>query len=147
MTANPEDVLPIDEGDLEDIQSCAAYVKEIYTYLLQTEEQYKMDPNFLQRQTEISSEDRTVLLDWLSRAHSKFNLANESYFHTIALFDRLLELVPICKCDLKVVGMACLLIASKYEQSYIPSLRHYVDLLLQDGSARYCNCEQCQFRY
>ena len=88
-----------------------------------------------------------MLLDWLSRAHSKFNLANESYFHTIALFDRLLELVPICKCDLKVVGMACLLIASKYEQSYIPSLRHYVELLVQDGNSRYCNCEQCQFRY
>ena len=56
-----------------------------------------------------------MLLDWASRAHCKFNLANESFFHTVSLFDKLLEKVNIFAPDSRLLVIACLLIASKFE--------------------------------
>jgi hypothetical protein len=37
IETNPEDVLPIDLDDIDDIQACAKYIKEIYAYLLFSE--------------------------------------------------------------------------------------------------------------
>ncbi|CAL6010958.1 G2/mitotic-specific_cyclin B [Hexamita inflata] len=147
IAANPDEMLPIDQADVEDIQACAQYVKEIYTYLLQSEETYNIDPEFLSRQENFNADDRTLLYDWVSRAHSKFNLANESFFHFIAIFDKILEKTKLFSYDSRLTAMACLLIASKFEQSYIPSLRHYIEILMQEQSLRFVNCEQCLYKY
>ncbi|EFO64661.1 G2/mitotic-specific cyclin B [Giardia lamblia P15] len=132
--ANPDketDILDIDLIDKDDIQACAEYVREIYEYLLQSEGKYMLGSDFLSNQIDFDAEDRTLLVDWISRCHTRFNLANESFFHCIAIFDSYLSRVVVPKTSNRLVGICCLFIAAKYEQSYIPSLRHFVEALTQ----------------
>lgn len=70
-----------------------------------------------------------MAIDFISRYHTKFNLANESFFQFIMIFNKVVDKIQICKYDIKIIAVACFLIASKFEQSYIPSLRHYVQIL------------------
>ncbi|KAH0574623.1 G2/mitotic-specific cyclin B [Spironucleus salmonicida] len=145
LASNPEDVLPVDREDMDDIQACAQYVKEIYAYLLFSENKYRLPENFLANQSSYDDTERALLIDWTSRAHSKFALANESFFHFVSILDTLAARVPMLQYDFKLISIACLLIASKYEQSYIPSLRHYVEIITQEPQIRYVNCDSCLY--
>ncbi|TNJ29914.1 G2/mitotic-specific cyclin B [Giardia muris] len=132
--SNPDketDILDIDLVDKDDIQACAGYVREIYEYLLASEGKYQLSPGFLDHQADFTAEDRTVLVDWIARCHTRFNLANESFFHCVTILDTYLSRCEVSRANSRLLGIACLFIAAKYEQSYIPSLRHFVDALNQ----------------
>lgn len=128
--ANPDketDILDIDLADADDIQACAQYVKEIYSYLLHAETKFQISPDFLAAQSELTPDDRTLMIDWSSRNHTRFNLANESFFHFVCILDAYLSMVPVSRADSRLIATSALLIAAKFEQSYIPSLRHFVE--------------------
>ena len=58
--------------------------------------------------------------------HLKFKLVPDTLFLTIALIDKYLELKPVTRQNLQLVGVACFLIAAKYEEIYPPEIRDLV---------------------
>jgi cyclin B len=68
---------------------------------------------------------RAVLIDWLVDVHYKFKLLPETIFLTVNLIDRFLEKVSISRKKLQLVGVACMFIASKYEEIYAPELKDF----------------------
>jgi len=136
-------ILDIDRDDMDDVQACAQYIREIYEYLLKAEVTYAVPPDFLSRQTDFGPDDRTLLLDWISKIHMRFNLANESWFHCCAVLDRYLCIQQVPRLQSRLLGITILLISAKFEQSYIPSLRHFVEALnsCEEEYVPRCHCQ------
>ena len=48
----------------------------------------------MQRQPQVNSKMRAILIDWLIQVHLKFNLLQETLYLTISIIDRYLQ---VCK--------------------------------------------------
>ena len=71
---------------------------------------------------------RETLIDWLVEVHAKFKQVPETLFLTVNIIDRFLELKSTRRSKLQLVGVAALLLASKYEEIYPPEIRDLVYL-------------------
>lgn len=69
---------------------------------------------------------RKVLVDWLVEVHLNFKLLPETLFITISLIDRYCERKQIKRSDFQLVGVACMLIATKYEEIYPPFIKDFI---------------------
>lgn len=84
----------------------------------QIREHVKFD--YMTRQADLVEKFRTILIDWLIEVHYKFQLRSETLFLTVALIDRYLNVMPVPRTQLQLVGVTAMLIASKYEEIYPP---------------------------
>ena len=80
----------------------------------------------MKRQTHVNEQCRAILIDWLINIHGKFKLLPETLFITINLIDRYLSVVRIEKDVTQLVGVAALLIATKYEEIYPPTVKDFI---------------------
>ncbi|XP_048886021.1 G2/mitotic-specific cyclin-B2 [Brienomyrus brachyistius] len=115
----------IDEGDADMPQLCSEYVKDIYVYLWELEAQQSVRPKYMQGY-EINERMRALLVDWLIQVHSRFQLLQETLYMTIAIIDRFLQVQPVSRRKLQLVGVTAMLIASKYEEMYAPEVSDFV---------------------
>jgi len=123
MTGNLDN---IDERDKEDPLCATAYVEEMYNTFREKEETTSVRPLYMESQKYINERMRAILVDWLVEVHLKFKLVPETLYLTINLIDRYLERADVSRPKLQLVGVTCLLIASKYEEIYPPELRDLV---------------------
>ena len=56
----------------------------------------------------------------------KFKLWPETLYITINLIDRFLSLTKVEKQDVQLVGVAALMIATKYEEIYPPTVKDFI---------------------
>lgn len=76
---------------------------------------------------------RSVLLEWLIEVCEVYKLHRETYYLTIDYLDRYLSTsTEISKNQLQLIGVTCLLIASKFEEIYPPKLSEFA--YITDGS-------------
>ncbi|XP_067297862.1 G2/mitotic-specific cyclin-B2 isoform X1 [Pseudorasbora parva] len=109
----------IDEGDADMPQLCPEYVKDIYVYLQSLEGQQSVRPRYM-RGYDINGRMRALLVDWLIQVHSRFQLLQETLYMTVAILDRFLQVQPVTRKKLQLVGVTAMLIACKYEEMYVP---------------------------
>nr|KAF6499361.1 cyclin B2 [Molossus molossus] len=115
----------IDNEDWENPQLCSDYVKDIYQYLRQLEVLQTINPHFLDGR-DINGRMRAILVDWLVQVHSKFRLLQETLYMCIAIMDRFLQVQPVSRKKLQLVGITALLLASKYEEMFSPNIEDFV---------------------
>jgi len=130
-----EDV-QMDDGSIDDIDSDDAgnpqlvveYVNDIYGYLRHLESVQNVKPDYLAGQTELLPKMRAVLIDWLVGVHLQFHLLQETLYTTVAILDRFLqvEVGSVTRNKLQLVGVAAMLVASKYEEIYAPEVKDFV---------------------
>lgn len=95
------------------------------------------------QQTDLTPGMRGILLDWLADVGLKFKvcrrqwarrgrgltraqLLNDTTHMTVMLVDRYLATRPnVARKQLQLVGVACMLVASKYEEIYAPEVRDF----------------------
>nr|CAH7750454.1 unnamed protein product [Callosobruchus chinensis] len=69
---------------------------------------------------------RSVLVNWLVEIHADFEQKPETLYLCVSIVDRYLQTNPLVgRTSLQLVGTAALLIASKYEEMYLPSLSDF----------------------
>ena len=71
---------------------------------------------------------RQILIDWMIDVHDSFDLKEQTLhlaLHYLADYSALRE---ISKEDYQLAGIACLWIASKYEEIYPPRTRNYIEV-------------------
>jgi len=113
----------IDASDKSNPQEVCEYVNEIYTRFRETEGEHGPTVGILVYQYDINEKMRSILFDWLVEVHMKFRLKTETLYLTVNLIDRYLGVVhDVPRSKLQLVGVACLLLASKYEEIYPPDL-------------------------
>ena len=117
----------IDELDDEDPQCVAEYVTDIYRHLRAKERRYALDAGYMRKtQSDLNPGMRGILLDWLADVGLKFKLLNDTTHMTVMLIDRYLATRSnVCRKQLQLVGVACMLVASKYEEIYAPEVRDF----------------------
>ncbi|CAK8676804.1 unnamed protein product [Clavelina lepadiformis] len=115
----------IDVNDAENPQLCSEFVNDIYHYMLYLESQYPIRPGYL-KDTGLKSRMRCILVDWLIQVHHRFQLLQETLYLTIAILDRFLQVHPVPRAKLQLVGVTAMLLASKYEEMYPPEVCDYV---------------------
>ena len=76
---------------------------------------------------------RSVLLEWLIEVCDVYKLHRETYFLAVDYLDRYLSVSEnVSKNKLQLIGVTCLLIASKFEEIYPPKLSEFA--YITDGS-------------
>ncbi|KAK9820270.1 hypothetical protein WJX72_008376 [[Myrmecia] bisecta] len=116
----------IDSADKNDPLAASEYVGDIFSYYRRVEPLYRVAPDYMSKQNDINDKMRAILVDWLVEVHLKFKLMPETLFLTTNLIDRFLELKPVTRKNLQLVGVTAMLIASKYEEIWAPEVRDFV---------------------
>jgi len=123
-----DEVDDVDVDDLDNPQLVADYVKDIYKYLRQIEDEQSIKAKFLSG-TEITGKHRKILVDWLILVHLRCSLLQETLYLTVAILDQYLQLDRTTRKDnLQLVGVTATFIASKYEEMYLPEISDFVYL-------------------
>ena len=104
----------------------AEYCGPILKHMLEEERSDLPSQSYMNRQVDINEKMRGILVDWIIEVHLKFKLLPETLFLTVNLTDRYLEKTQISRTRLQLVSVAALLIASKYEEIYVPELCDFV---------------------
>ncbi|XP_073480087.1 G2/mitotic-specific cyclin-B2 [Aquarana catesbeiana] len=114
----------IDAEDGGNPQLCSEYVMDIYNYLRELEIKQSIKQRYLEGM-EVNERMRAILVDWLIQVNSRFQFLQETLYMGIAIMDRFLQVQPISRGKLQLVGVTSLLVASKYEEMYSPEVADF----------------------
>lgn len=78
--------------------------------------------------TLINEDMRQILIDWLVDVHLSFELKEQTLYLALAYLNTYASTTDITKHDYQLVGIACLWIASKYEEIYPPRMQNYIQV-------------------
>jgi hypothetical protein len=93
------------------------------------------NPQYIEGQSEITWEMRETLVDWLLQVHLRYHMLPETLWIAINLVDRFLSKRVVSVAKLQLVGVTCMLVASKYEEILAPSVDEFV-FLCENGYSR-----------
>ncbi len=109
---------------------CSAYEADILKNLRRCEFKYspsRMGSSGLFKvQTDVNHTMRSILVDWLAEVAEEYKLKRQTWFLAINYIDRLLHDIPVNRTKLQLVGVSAMLLASKYEEIFPPSVDEYV---------------------
>jgi cyclin A len=126
VEATPELVEDIDCNAVDDPQECVEIVNDVYEHLRESELRLRPQADYLASQLNITADMRGILVDWLVEVGEEYRLSSETLYLAINYVDRYLSLARIEKSQLQLVGVAAMLIASKYEEIYPPQVDEFV---------------------
>nr|XP_023026921.1 G2/mitotic-specific cyclin-B-like [Leptinotarsa decemlineata] len=89
------------------------------------EGKYPIQKGFLDDH-EITPQMRAILVDWLVEIHFHFNMHQETLHLCVSIVDRYLQETKVMERDVfQLVGASALLVAAKYERTYIPRVYEF----------------------
>lgn len=77
-------------------------------------------------QTDINPSMRAILIDWLVEVAEEYKLASETLYLSTNFIDRYLSRKKVVRGNLQLLGIVCMLIASKFEEVYAPAIDEFV---------------------
>ena len=120
-------VINIDAEFENDPRYATAYANEIFAYRKQHELLYRPQGDFLKNfQNDITPNMRAILVDWLVEVAEEYNLKEATLFTSVNYIDRCLAFFQVTRHQLQLLGCACMLLASKYEEIYAPCVDEFV---------------------
>ncbi|KAA0058798.1 cyclin-A2-4-like [Cucumis melo var. makuwa] len=119
------DITDIDCND-RDAQLCTVYAQDIYNNLRVAELTRRPRPNFMETvQTDITQSMRGILVDWLVEVSEEYKLVPDTLYLTVFFIDWFLSQNYIERQKLQLLGISCMLIASKYEEICAPRVEDF----------------------
>eukprot|EP00775_Hariotina_reticulata_P012254 gene12254-12391_t len=106
--------------------ACSEYAVSIFEHLHTTELLNRPNPQYVQHvQHELSTHMRCILVDWLVEVAQEYRLTSDTLHLTLNLLDRFLSVEPVIREELQLAGIACMWVASKFEEIYAPTARNF----------------------
>lgn len=118
----------LDADDADDPLMVSEYVVEIFEHLKDIEALTMPNPNYMQTHKELSWRMRGILLDWLISVHARCRLNSETFHLCTNIMDRFMSLRVCSLVKFQLVGITCMFIAAKYEETVTPSASDFVSL-------------------
>ncbi|XP_050079352.1 G2/mitotic-specific cyclin-B3 [Anopheles maculipalpis] len=118
----------IEDYDLcywNDIYQVSEYAQDIFEYLQVREPSYTI-PDYMGRQKHLTKRMRALLVDWMIEIQETFELNHETLYLAVKILDTYLSRVTIGHEVLQLVGIAGMLIASKYDERLPPTVDDFV---------------------
>ncbi|XP_036852200.1 G2/mitotic-specific cyclin-B3 [Manis javanica] len=106
------------------------YAKDIFSYMKEREEKFILK-KYMNRQIDISSDMRAILVDWMVEVQMSFEMSHETLYLAVKLVDHYLMEVICKKDELQLTGSTALLIAAKFEETSPPCVDDF--LYICDG--------------
>ncbi|KAJ4838348.1 hypothetical protein Tsubulata_026396 [Turnera subulata] len=114
------------DNNIEDPQLCATIACDIYKHLRESETKKRPSTDFMERiQKDINSSMRAILVDWLVEVAEEYRLVPDTLFLTVNYIDRYLSGNPMNRQKLQLLGVACMMIAAKYEEICAPQVEEF----------------------
>ncbi|XP_022879684.1 cyclin-A2-2-like [Olea europaea var. sylvestris] len=105
---------------------CSMYAPDIYRNLHATEFDRRPSGDYMEKlQQDINPGMRGILIDWLVEVSEEYRLVPDTLYLTVNLLDRFLSENYIEKQKLQLLGVTCMLIASKYEEICAPRVEEF----------------------
>ncbi|KAL2897718.1 Cyclin-A2-2 [Bienertia sinuspersici] len=124
-TSKSPTVIDIDCNEKDPLM-CSLYVSDIYDNKRVTELNQKLSADYMEKvQRDISPSMRGILIDWLVEVSEEYKLVPDTLYLTVNLIDRYLAGFYIEKQKLQLLGVTCMLIASKYEEMSAPQVEDF----------------------
>ncbi|KAL8115981.1 hypothetical protein AgCh_022467 [Apium graveolens] len=114
------------DSNHKDPQMCGIYAPTIYEYQRVSELVGRPSSLYIEMlQRDITHVMRGILMDWLVEVADEYMLAPDTLYLTVYLIDRFLSKYYIERKKLQLVGVTCMLIASKYEEICAPTVEDF----------------------
>ncbi|CAH8252434.1 unnamed protein product [Arabidopsis lyrata] len=114
------------DSDDKDPLLCCLYAPEIYYNLRVSELKHRPVPDFMERiQKDVTQSMRGILVDWLVEVSEEYTLASDTLYLTVYLIDWFLHGNYVQRQQLQLLGITCMLIASKYEEIFAPRIEEF----------------------
>ncbi|CAH8270769.1 unnamed protein product [Arabidopsis lyrata] len=114
------------DSNVEDPQCCSLYAADIYNNIHVAELQQRPLANYMELvQRDIDPDMRKILIDWLVEVSDDYKLVPDTLYLTVNLIDRFLSNSYIERQRLQLLGVSCMLIASKYEELCAPGVEEF----------------------
>ena len=102
---------------------CLPYLNNIVAYLSdKSENQLRPTGDYAVTQAEITEKMKIVLYDWLFCIAQQFGLRERTVFLSLDFLELFMNSKYIRKNEYQLIGIACLFVASKYEEIYPPKV-------------------------
>ncbi|PWA43688.1 cyclin A1,1 [Artemisia annua] len=112
--------------DFMEPQLCATMACDIYQHLRATEAKKRPAVDFMENvQKDINPSMRAILIDWLVEVAEEYRLVPDTLYLTINYIDRFLSGNLMDRQRLQLLGVACMMIASKYEEICAPQVEEF----------------------
>ena len=99
----------------------------VFNHFRELEWRYNVSPTYMEDvQTDISPAMRAILVDWLVEVIEEYRLMPETLYLAVQYIDRYLSMYPISRGKLQLLGCAAMLVASKFEEIFAPSIEEFV---------------------
>ncbi|KAB5541274.1 hypothetical protein DKX38_014248 [Salix brachista] len=105
-----------------------SYASSIYRYLqsLEVEDNRRCLPNYMREvQNDVLVNMREILVDWLVEVAEEYRLVSDTLYLTVSYIDRFLSSQALSRNNLQLLGVSCMLIASKYEEISPPNVESF----------------------
>lgn len=99
---------------------------DIVHYLQDREITLAVAPDYMRLQPELNYRMREILIDWLQGVSYRFRLKSESIMLCVNILDRFLCARECARDRFQLVGITCLILAAKYEESSPPSIEDFL---------------------
>ncbi|KAG6497681.1 cyclin-A1-4-like [Zingiber officinale] len=107
-------------------QFCTTLACDIYKHLRIAETKKRPSTDFMEMiQKDINASMRSILVDWLVEVAEEYRLVPDTLYLTVNYIDRYLSGNEINRQRLQLLGVACMLIASKYEEICAPQVEEF----------------------
>lgn len=114
------------DNNFMDPQFCATIACDIYKHLRASEANKRPSTDFMERiQKDINTSMRAILIDWLVEVAEEYRLLPDTLFLTINYIDRYLSGNSVNRQRLQLLGIACMMIAAKYEEICAPNVNEF----------------------
>ncbi|PIN17061.1 G2/Mitotic-specific cyclin A [Handroanthus impetiginosus] len=114
------------DDNLDDPQLCATIACDIYKHLRASEAKKRPATNFMEKvQKDINASMRAILIDWLVEVAEEYRLVPDTLYLTVNYIDRYLSGNVMDRQRLQLLGVACMMIASKYEEICAPQVEEF----------------------
>lgn len=114
------------DSELKDSQVWSLYAPDIYKIIRVTELERRPSTDYMEKlQQDVNPNMRAILIDWLVEVSEEYKLVPDTLYLTVNLIDRFLSISLTTKQKLQLVGVACMLIASKYEEICAPRVEDF----------------------
>jgi len=108
-------------------RNLGTYADDVHQTQKQDEEKHWLNrKNCFIVQNEITEQMRGILIDWLSEVTEEYKLTLTTLFLTVNYIDRILEACQVPRTKLQLLGVSCMLIASKFEEIHPPLVDDFV---------------------
>jgi len=115
-----------DSRSIDDVKYVSEYCDDIFAFVLREEMRGCVDADYMSRQPHINRKMRTILVDWVVEVNKKYDFKSETLFLSVNLIDRYMSLATVSRCNLQLVGVTAMLIASKFEEVRLPEVNEFV---------------------